>query len=173
MRGCFFMNKLHQSRGVTLIELLVTTAIALILLAIGAPSYQSLITSMRMSGEINNLTYSLNLARSEAIKRGQTTTICSVSNPTAVPPTCSTNSWASGWIVYEGTTANLLRVSTGLSSGDKLIWTGASNPTASPNGYFSPSGTFELNDSTNDVSQKQCVTIATGSLTPNSGANCP
>ncbi len=63
--------------GMTLVELLIVMMIAAILVGVGVPSFRYVTNSNRMSGEINNLLGDLQFARSEALKEGQTVTICS------------------------------------------------------------------------------------------------
>lgn len=90
----------HITRGFTLIELMVTLAVAAILLGIAIPSYQNFTVNSRMASQANDLITALNLARSEAVKRGANVTICASSNGTG----CA-GSWEQGWIVSAGGTA--------------------------------------------------------------------
>lgn len=55
--------------GFTLIELMVTIAVAAILLAVAVPSFRHLIISNRLTTAANNVVTAVTLARSEAIKR--------------------------------------------------------------------------------------------------------
>ena len=64
-------NQLEHSPGFTLMELMVTISIAGILLGVAIPSFTSIISSNRLTTYANELVTALNLARSEAIKRGQ------------------------------------------------------------------------------------------------------
>jgi len=82
-------------QGFTLIELVATMAIVGILLALAIPSFNSTITSSRLTSYANDFVSALNLARSEAVRRG-------------VPVTVSNNDgskqWQSGWTVNLCTT---------------------------------------------------------------------
>jgi type IV fimbrial biogenesis protein FimT len=75
-------------RGFTLIELMITIAVAAILLSIGVPSFQNIIRENRLATQANELITALNLARSEAIRRGQNVTV-----------TPNGGDWNSGWVV--------------------------------------------------------------------------
>jgi len=83
--------------GITLLEMLTVITIVSILMAIGVPSYQYVTSSNRISGEVNSLLGDLQYARAEAIKEGQTVSVCASTNLT----TCSgTTTWQNGWIVF-------------------------------------------------------------------------
>lgn len=165
------VEPLRQS-GFTLIELLVTLVVLAILLAIGVPSYQSITTSMRMSGEIDSLMSDLKFARSEAVKRGLSVSAC----PTAGIPCSATGAnWSAGWVIYDPASASLLRVSPSLASGDTLAWapvSGTANPSVTQTGYFSTPGEMILDNAAGDVNQRRCIVIATGTLTIKKGAAC-
>lgn len=79
----------HYNQGFTLIELMVTVSIAAILLGIAIPNFTSTITSNRLTTNANELVSALNLARSEAVKRGQQVVIRKT----------GTN-WENGWQVF-------------------------------------------------------------------------
>ena len=161
------------NHGFTLIELLVTMTIAAILLAIGVPSYQSITTSTRMSGEINALRIDTNFARSEAIKRGQSVSVCPSANPLAATPVCDpAMNWSTGWVVF-GPAAQVLRISSGVTHGDTQTGGAAPGPVFSPVGYTQFTGTVTLHNSNNDVDQRRCLVFATGTSTMQKGAACP
>src|SRR3569833_2595006 len=69
-------------RGLTLIEAMITLAIAAILLTWAVPSLQDFITRNRMSTEVNNFVAAHNVARSESVKRLQNISLC----PSTAPP---------------------------------------------------------------------------------------
>lgn len=92
------MKKDQNNRGFTLVELMVTVAIAAILLAIAAPNFVSLSSSNAAESAATRLVDSLAYARSEAISRSTNVTVCSKSQATN---TCSNaNSWVNGWLIY-------------------------------------------------------------------------
>lgn len=66
-------NRQHKYKsftGLTLIELLVTIAIAAILLGVAIPNFQSFFINNRLVTSANDFVAALNTARSEAIRRG-------------------------------------------------------------------------------------------------------
>ena len=68
-------NQPEYNSGFTLIELMVTIAIAAILLGIAIPSFTETIASNRLTTNANALVTALNFARSEAVKRGIQVTV--------------------------------------------------------------------------------------------------
>lgn len=86
------------TRGFSVVELVVTLAVAAVLLAAAIPSFQSVIRSNRMSSQANELLTAFTLARSEAVKRNGTIAVCSADTSTS-PPTCGTD-WAAGTMVF-------------------------------------------------------------------------
>ena len=79
-----------------MIELLVTLGILGALLALALPGFQDVIESSKTNRQAKNLWVSLNLARSEAIKRGIDVSICASDN--AID--CDAGTWSEGWIVF-------------------------------------------------------------------------
>jgi type IV fimbrial biogenesis protein FimT len=83
--------------GFTLIELMVTLAVGIVILAIGLPSIMTMVSSNQAAGYANDLVGAIRLARSEAVKRADSVTICaSNANQTG----CSSNNWNNGWVVF-------------------------------------------------------------------------
>ena len=91
------------ARGFTLVELLVTFAVAGILMAIAVPAFNSFVLNDRDIGQINSLVSSFNYARSEAVKRAAGITVC----PSVDGQTCSGGvNWSGGWIVTDNNPAD-------------------------------------------------------------------
>ena len=74
-------------------------AIAAILMAIAIPSYRYVTNANRIAAEVNGLLGDLQYARAEAIKEGQTVTVCVSSNGTSCSG-AATSTWQNGWIVF-------------------------------------------------------------------------
>ncbi len=85
-----------KNHGFTLIELIVTVAVIAIVLLTGIPALNSMVGSNRLSAHVNSISGSLVLARSEAIRRGSSITLCGSNDGT----TCNTSNWEEGWIVF-------------------------------------------------------------------------
>jgi type IV fimbrial biogenesis protein FimT len=81
-----------STRGFTLIELMVTIAIMSIMVAIGFPSFQTMIASNRLTSTTNAMVSTLQLARMEALKQHEAVVI----KPKGDVP----DGWAGGWYVF-------------------------------------------------------------------------
>ena len=105
-----------ESSGFSLLELLVALAVGAIVLVIGVPSFQGTLDNQRMTSATNELVMSLNLAKSEAIKRVMYVSVCKSSN--GVSCTAGGTSWDDGWIIFANSTvANLGSI----DAGDEVI----------------------------------------------------
>jgi type IV fimbrial biogenesis protein FimT len=62
--------------GFTIIELMITVALASILLAVAVPSFTQMIVGNRLTTQTNDMVAAISLARSEAIKRNANVTLC-------------------------------------------------------------------------------------------------
>ena len=92
---------MKQEKGFTLLELMVTLAIAAILFSVGVPGFRSVIMDSRLVRDSNQFVASINLARSSAVRFQRSATVCTSANFNAVLPSCSGSSdWSQGWVVW-------------------------------------------------------------------------
>lgn len=87
----------RTARGFTLIELMITVAIAAILLMIAVPSFQHAISNTNLDRAQNDLLATLHYARTEAVTRGTSVAVAA----------SSSGDWADGWKVLDSTNAVL------------------------------------------------------------------
>jgi type IV fimbrial biogenesis protein FimT len=158
-----------RQRGFTLLELIVTMSIAAILLAIGIPSFRYVTTADRISGEVNSLLGDMQYARAEAIKEGQTITICAAATDDT---SCSgADTWEAGWLVYSGNgtqpaaSADILMVRGAFDGGDTFRPADGSTSAVqfnregfAPNLAADPE-TFELHDPSDDATYTRCLAL--------------
>lgn len=88
---------MKKNHGFTLVELMITLAVVAILISLAAPSFQLAIQNNRLTTQVNNLVTALSLARSEAIKRGATVTVCKSNGGAACT---AAGNWDQGWVVF-------------------------------------------------------------------------
>ncbi|HRQ64331.1 MAG TPA: GspH/FimT family pseudopilin [Xanthomonadaceae bacterium] len=111
--------------GFTLVELVVTLAVAAILMAAATPSLRDLIQNNRATAYSNELVLAMTMARAEALKRSGPVTVCAAApaDPvTGMPTGCASDPlWTQGWLLFQdaatsgapnptGTGAELIRV---------------------------------------------------------------
>jgi type IV fimbrial biogenesis protein FimT len=87
-----------KQSGFTIIELMITLVVVAVLLAAAVPYLGNFTKNNRLVSQTNDFAIAIQLARSEAVKRGTNTIICPSSNQTS----CSGNAsdWQNGWLVF-------------------------------------------------------------------------
>ena len=97
--------------GFTLVELMITIAVAAILLAVAVPSFRTITLSSRLSTASNDVVAAFNTARLEAIKLNAHTQLCSDSASTNTSDTLGSACGTQAGAVYamNGTSAALVR----------------------------------------------------------------
>jgi type IV fimbrial biogenesis protein FimT len=132
------------NKGLTLLELMITLTITGILLASSAPSFTESIRNTRLVTQVNELQASLSLARSEAVKRNESVTVCGIN---VDGDDCEDN-WQDGWIVLVSATGEVLRIHDALTGGNALTFSQADGVIYGANGIASSgvNGTFTICD---------------------------
>ncbi len=167
----FFDSK--RQHGFTLVELLVVLAISAIILSIAVPSFINIISNSRVETAVNEVVVAINLAKSEAVKTGQTTVFCQSSTGTE----CSSDrtAWADGWILFSDTDGDKV-----LDDNERLIRIRESfNPELQfnlnegknsslirflPNGRLKPNGSFCFRNSVDATNSRKVVLFRTGRI---------
>lgn len=155
----------HQF-GFTLIELLIAIAVVAIVLSLGVPSFERLIERNQLTTNINKLVSTLNLARSEAIKRNQRVKICD----SADFINCGAGNYELGWIVFvdenndgnlDNPTEQLIQVYEALPSNFTInpnLTLGANDVSYQTNGRANRAGNFILCKN-NDVTKAKVIIL--------------
>lgn len=108
---------MKQFVGFTIIELMITVALAAVVLTLGVPAFQGLSERNRLTSNINSFVASLALARSEAVKRKQRVIVCASTDGVS----CANNGkYETGWIVYVES-SNPLNTNRDVNN-EELLW---------------------------------------------------
>lgn len=85
------------ARGFTLLEVMLVLSLVLLLAALAVPAYQPLLARWALTTEAQTLVEDLRHARSQALARGRTVSVC----PSAEGRSCGDHSdWGRGWIIF-------------------------------------------------------------------------
>lgn len=156
---------MRASRGFTLIELLTVMIVLGIMMAIATPSFRNFIASQRVKSASYEVSTSLLLARSEAIKRNAQVTI--------TPSTAST--WTAGWSTTTSQTISGTATTITLQAKDALsgitiakapstvTFQGTGRPTATAISYWEIAGS----------SATRCVRLDTAGVSSTFSGACP
>lgn len=176
------MNFLHKksfrilgNKGFTLVELMVTIAIAAILATIAIPNMTQMMTRYRLSNENTSLMLDFVLARGEAANRSTRVTVCQSTNGTS----CAADNWGTGRIVFVDRGAvgsidagdEILRVSSAIKDGDAMTST-ANSTSLSYDASGTPSTNFTVTTCKAGFSGAQVIIYPTGRVRSNRVALC-
>lgn len=109
------MKKITQS-GFTLLELMIVVALMGVLMAVGIPSFNAMLTTNEMADTTNELVLSLRRARAEAIVSGRDAVVCSSVDASS----CSgvAGNWNKGWLIMVDRNLD----GSYKESDDELVW---------------------------------------------------
>jgi type IV fimbrial biogenesis protein FimT len=155
--------------GFSLMETLIVISIVAILMALAIPTFKYVTQSNRSTSEINGLLSNLQLARAEAIKEGQSVSVCPTLNGTSCAG--ATSAWQTGWLVFSDTgvvgtidgTDFVVRVQNAFTGNDSLQTDhNVSVITFSREGFamnLPNAVTFTLHDSTANPQFTRCLSL--------------
>lgn len=107
---------MRNRTGFTLIELMVTIAVAAVLLTLAAPSFMDTIRRNSATTQANELLAALHVARSEAVMRGREVAICPRASQASNSCGGATD-WINGWVVRAVGDTDPLRIGDPLRPG--------------------------------------------------------
>jgi len=117
-------NKKRLQRGFNILELMVVLFVGSILIGVGVPAFNNFVDNGRMAASSNDLTTSIHMARTEAIKRKSVIVICPSTTWNTSLPTCNWTtsvSFDDGWIIFEDS-ATLAAANMQAENADALIY---------------------------------------------------
>lgn len=171
------MPKISLSHGFTLVEMMVVITISAILVSMGVPMMRNLIERNAVAGHVNSFVGAVNLARSEAMKRGIPVVVCRSANAETDKPTCVSSGagWESGWIVFADRDADsqmdhastdsdvLLRVQGTITDSGGIQQNAFRKLVFRPTGLMSSGAsqlTFNSRSLTADQQRRVCITVS-------------
>lgn len=98
----------NRHAGFSLIELMITLTVGAILVTAAVPTMRDFIRNGRLTSGANDLLHSIQVARTEAVKRQNgNVVVCGSANPIAndAAITCSYGTF-NGWVVFQDTNGN-------------------------------------------------------------------
>lgn len=183
MFGLLFMGwfSMKNTKGFTLIELMITISVAAILIAVAVPGFGSLLSNNRISSSVSAFNQTLNLARSEAVRRGTVVSVCRSNDQT----TCTNTPWDRGWLVWADPNNNrildnaevTIRVQGALSTTISMVQAPAPDPFSyNPNGFLNiaPGNvlTFNVCDNTRNGETGRQIRVPAVGKNSSSNLNC-
>ncbi|MBF0186551.1 MAG: GspH/FimT family pseudopilin [Magnetococcales bacterium] len=98
MHDSFHRMDRCRAGGFSLVEVMITLFIAATFITMAVPAFQEVIEDTRATSQINTVSAALNLARSEANKRGDAVSICKTDDQSSCGD--DTVSWAEGYVLF-------------------------------------------------------------------------
>lgn len=142
--------RIPGNSGVSLVELLVSLFVLAVLITLSAPDMRTLIVNNRVDNAASELFSSLMLARSEAVKRQRTVSLCSTVDQSSCDETRS--GWHRGWLIFTDAAGDgLLNASDQLirrvpvqSDTVSILWNNGDGLQFNSRGQSTRAGTFQI-----------------------------
>lgn len=178
---------LRSQHGFTIVELMVTVAVAAILLMIAVPGFRNVTLANKLNVAANDMVNAINVARLEAVKRNSSTQLCS-NSPGANADTGDALGGACGgetgavWAMSNGSAARVLAGPTNLVlpiqlDGDVTALRFSAQGQAWKVGSGTPFGDVVADICTSQLSQDnhRVITMRSGSIlvTKTTSGDCP
>lgn len=90
---------MRRECGFTLLELLITGAVLLVVISVGAPTFTHVVRQNRTSATVNELHAALNFARQSAIMRNSYVVLCKSADGRRCNH--SLPDWNGGWLIFD------------------------------------------------------------------------
>ncbi len=163
-------SKVSQ-RGLTLPELMITLTVMAILVSLSAPSVRGLISDRQVVNAAQVLHTSLMMARSEAVKRATTISLCKSDDGSSCDN--DLDDWRSGWLIfadensdgeYDSDNDHLIRVYATQDELDQMDWNRGDGLSFDSRGRLNViNGTFSLcKNLDSEFEQRKVVLIGSG-----------
>ena len=165
------LDRYINTKGFTLLELLVTLAVAGILSTLAISAFKNSIAQNRITTELTQLKNDFVFAGTEALRTGLPVTVCSTNDGS----TCSqSTTWSTGWIVFDdpnaalqtGSNTVIVRKQSSFTDGDNITADNSINTVAyNRQGYVNniatsiSTVTFTDQAASPSTSTTQCLTM--------------
>lgn len=141
-------NHKRRPAGFTLVELMVGVAIIGVLSAFAVPAFDNFMVNERVKNAAIDVTSSLVVARSEAIKQNGTVT---------VTPTSASTAWAAGWLVKAPDTTT---IATQAAFPSSITITGPTSISFNRSGRAASAVTVVVAPATASTVSSRCISIS-------------
>ncbi len=161
------MKMINYQAGFTILELMAAVTVAGILLAVALPSYHNLTRNNCLTTKANSLIASLQIARSEAVKRRANIDVIATNSAS------STNKWGTGWTVQVSGGGDVIRV-VELACDATTVDNSVTTYTYNSQGFINnPAGTFAICDDRTGETGREITLSTTGRPSTNNTFVCP
>jgi type IV fimbrial biogenesis protein FimT len=143
---------------------MIVVAILSVLLLVAVPNFGGFVADGRVASVKSKLVSSISLARTEAIKRGSSVTLCRTSNGTA----CAADGtdWSAGWLMFDVASGNIIRVQTEIEEATSIIYSSNAKITYDGQGMLVTAAagdtTFIIGDSSSATREEGLFVRSTG-----------